>query len=134
MSKAQRLLRLPNRIPVKTLADVRATIGKEDYYDLIFTLGKDTVNDGYAAEYYWSSQSLANDDNEDVTHDYSVCDSDTDDNKFSEIESESDDEAKDINHNFENNENGTRDYSECDSVDDNNEEEDNESQSEGLQI
>ena len=66
MSKAQRLLRLPNRIPVKTLADVRATIGKEDYYDLIFTLGKDTVNDGYAAEYYWSSQSLANDDDEDV--------------------------------------------------------------------
>ena len=66
MSKAQRLLRLPNRIPVKTLADVRATIGKEDYYDLIFTLGKDTVNDGYASEYYWSATSTANDNDKEV--------------------------------------------------------------------
>jgi hypothetical protein len=66
MSKAQRLIRLANRIPVKTLADVRATVGKEDYYDIIFTLGKDTVNDGFAAEYYWDSDSQQDDNNEDV--------------------------------------------------------------------
>lgn len=60
MTKVEKQIRYPNRVPIDNIAALRLIVGKEPN-DYVILLGKDRVgNDG--REYYWVSDSFGVDD------------------------------------------------------------------------
>lgn len=69
MNNIEKLIRFPNRIPVANISALRQISGKGQLptsIDYAIVLGKNTIGDGYAREYYWDQTSTANDNDDSI--------------------------------------------------------------------
>ena len=66
MEAILKLIRLSKRFPLSTVSDLRNIIGKGPDIDYAITLGKNSLNDGFAAEFVWDAASLKEDDGDNV--------------------------------------------------------------------